>query len=239
MWLGPTYALYIGPGLDLAPHSGSVACLAVAVDGAFSVTVDGSTSALLVSALVPPRLVHQVVGDGRRMAFCFLEPGTQRHRRCQKSMAVRAGPVRFGHAHERTLASAAADLSDVEGWVDVAGSLGPAAWTPDPRLERALAVLRDREGQPGATELADSVGLSPSRFLHLFAEHTGTSLRRYRLWIKMRAAARSLAHGGDLTRAAAEAGFASPSHFSDAFHRMFGLRPSRLRGAVITTVNQP
>jgi AraC-like DNA-binding protein len=40
--------------------------------------------------------------------------------------------------------------------------------------------------------------------------------------------ARTIAVRGDLTAAAADAGFASPSHLSDAFHTMFGLRPSAL-----------
>ena len=30
----------------------------------------------------------------------------------------------------------------------------------------------------------------------------------------------------DLTRCAADAGFASPSHLSDTFHRTFGLSPT-------------
>jgi AraC-like DNA-binding protein len=34
--------------------------------------------------------------------------------------------------------------------------------------------------------------------------------------------------GHELTRCAADAGFASPSHFSDTFHRTFGLSPSAL-----------
>lgn len=41
-------------------------------------------------------------------------------------------------------------------------------------------------------------------------------------------AAELIAGRHDLTTAATEAGFASPSHFSETFHRMFGLPPSRL-----------
>lgn len=40
----------------------------------------------------------------------------------------------------------------------------------------------------------------------------------------------ALNRGADLTSASAEAGFASPSHFSDTFHDLFGLTASALLG---------
>lgn len=44
----------------------------------------------------------------------------------------------------------------------------------------------------------------------------------------MRIVAGVVRDGGDLTRAAADAGFATPSHLGLAFRRMFGLPPGRL-----------
>jgi AraC-like DNA-binding protein len=78
-------------------------------------------------------------------------------------------------------------------------------------------------------------GLSVSTFLRLFRAQTGTTFRRYRLWTRMLRVALLLETWPDLSTAAVEAGFASPSHFSSAFHAMFGLRPSRLltRGVTI------
>jgi hypothetical protein len=38
IWLWPGQALYAGPSLNLAPHSGSVWCLAVGVDRPLTVT---------------------------------------------------------------------------------------------------------------------------------------------------------------------------------------------------------
>jgi AraC-like DNA-binding protein len=88
-----------------------------------------------------------------------------------------------------------------------------------------------------AEELAISCGLSTSRFLHLFPTHTGTSFRRYRLWTRMLRVAELIAERRDLTTAATDAGFANPSHFSEAFHRMFGLQPSRLLAAGVTIID--
>ncbi|GGS54035.1 AraC family transcriptional regulator [Actinokineospora fastidiosa] len=95
----------------------------------------------------------------------------------------------------------------------------------DERVRTALGLLRSHPCL-SAPRVAGEVGLSTSRFLHLFSAQTGTSFRRYRLWARMLCVAAAAARGADLTRASAEAGFASPSHFSDSFHDMFGLTAS-------------
>ncbi|MEV0358780.1 helix-turn-helix domain-containing protein [Nocardia sp. NPDC050697] len=107
------------------------------------------------------------------------------------------------------------------------------AGTPtDPRIARvSRELLADPAAAPGAAGFAAAVDLSTSRFLHLFRAQTGTSFRRYRLWARMLRAGHGLAAGVDLTRAAADAGFASPSHFSDSFHALFGLTASSLLAA--------
>jgi methylphosphotriester-DNA--protein-cysteine methyltransferase len=48
--------------------------------------------------------------------------------------------------------------------------------------------------------------------------------------------ATAVSKGADLTRAAVDAGFASPSHFSDAFRRMFGLTATTLLGGGVEIV---
>jgi AraC-like DNA-binding protein len=77
-------------------------------------------------------------------------------------------------------------------------------------------------------ETASRLGLSTSHFLRLFAQHTGTTFRRYQQWARLLHAVRGMVAGHDLARCATDAGFASPSHFSDTFHRTFGLSPSAL-----------
>jgi AraC-like DNA-binding protein len=72
--------------------------------------------------------------------------------------------------------------------------------------------------------------LSESRFLHLFRDELGTSLRRYRLWVRLVHAGTAVAAGKNLTTAAIEAGFASPSHLADRFKTAFGLSATQLLG---------
>jgi AraC-like DNA-binding protein len=218
--IGPGRAVYAGPSLHLAPHSGSVACLAIGVDDVLEVHVDHQVLTAR-TVLIPARMTHRVVALGERTAFCYMDPATA-HRH---SLVAR---VRAGHDREDELVELAAQ-GDVAGLIALAvpgDTVGP-----DVRVRCAARRL----AQPGntelsAAELAAGVHLSTSRFLHLFAEQTGTGVRRYRLWARMLAAATVLSNGGDLTRAAADAGFATPSHLSSAFRRMFGLTPGQLLG---------
>ena len=102
-----------------------------------------------------------------------------------------------------------------------------------------MRILWSRPGdQLRAAEIAAAVNLSPSRFLHVFSAHAGTSFRRYRLWARMCHAAGALSDGADLTTASAEAGFASPSHFSDTFRTMFGLSATALLSSQVRIVVQ-
>ena len=105
----------------------------------------------------------------------------------------------------------------------------------DPRIERAAKQVRDDPAAAvSAAELAASVGLSESRFLHLFRREIGSSLRRYRLWSRLMRAGAQIAAGGNLTTAAVEAGFASPSHLADRFKTTFGLSATQLLATGLT-----
>jgi AraC-like DNA-binding protein len=76
--------------------------------------------------------------------------------------------------------------------------------------------------------LAARAGLSVSRFQQLFKATTGVTVRRFRLWARMRRAMAMAVAGATITHAALDAGFASPAHFPAAFREMFGMAPTRL-----------
>jgi AraC-like DNA-binding protein len=93
----------------------------------------------------------------------------------------------------------------------------------DPRVARAVASLQtsDCAAMP-VSQIAAAVGLSPSRFQHLFTENVGVPFRRYRAWHRLRAAIREVVQGSSYTAAAHAAGFADQSHFARDFRRTFG-----------------
>ncbi|NKY13356.1 helix-turn-helix transcriptional regulator [Streptomyces somaliensis DSM 40738] len=245
LWLWPGQALYVGPSLELDFHSSAVSCLAVGVDAEFTLELEHGSRRAVRTALVPARVRHRVVADGTRMAFCYLDPASTRERACRRMMTGDAGLAR-DHEHEAELVRLAASLADgappaqVRYWLDLVGPDGTGG-SRDPRVRRAAARLDGPRGQRlSAKELALEAGLSVSAFLRLFRAETGTTFRRYRLWARTLRVAALLETWPDLSTAAVEAGFASPSHFSSAFHAMFGLRPSTLfsQPVLISTVGR-
>jgi transcriptional regulator GlxA family with amidase domain len=85
------------------------------------------------------------------------------------------------------------------------------------------------------SELSAIVGLSPSRFAHLFRLATGVSPVRYLHEMRM-------CHAQELLRATAlpvsevmrRVGWSDASHFSKAFRRRFGIGPRGYRHARAT-----
>ncbi|WP_433661024.1 helix-turn-helix domain-containing protein [Nocardia sp. CA-128927] len=227
VWLWPGHAVYRGPSLRLDAHCGSVHCLAVGLDAPFTLRADGLEKTV-GSAVIPPRMVHQIVANGEQMLFCYIDPSSPQAKTCWDRMTTRSAGFGLDHRDETDLKSLATQPDfDPKAAIDLA--CGPGAAQIDGRIAAAAATLQAHPARPNsAAELAAEAHLSTSRFLHLFALHAGTSFRRYRMWARMLSVGRAVAKGADLTTAAADAGFASPSHFSDTFHAMCGLTPSGL-----------
>jgi AraC-like DNA-binding protein len=233
VWLWPGQALYAGPSLNLAPHSGSVWCLAVGIGGPLTVTSRKGTAREVDSVLIPPRLTHQLTCHGGGLVSCYLEPTSDRADAARHKFSDWHGAIGVGHVDQERMQFTPNDDESASHWLDLAA---PAAQrTIDPRVAAAARRIRD---DPAATipsrELATEAGLSESRFLHLFRDELGTSMRRYRLWVRLTHAGAAMAAGDNLTTAAMKAGFASPSHLADRFKTTFGLSASQLLGTGVT-----
>ena len=72
-------------------------------------------------------------------------------------------------------------------------------------------------------ELANRFSYSESFFTHLFKKETGISLKSYLLMKQFEYAWTEINAGKKITDAVMDAGFASPSHFSDVCRRMTGI----------------
>jgi AraC-like DNA-binding protein len=84
---------------------------------------------------------------------------------------------------------------------------------------------------PGAPrtlgDIGRDVGASPYHLVRVFREQIGLPIHRYRNRLRLRLALERLAEGEcDLTSLALNLGFASHSHFTDAFRREFCVSPS-------------
>ncbi|MCX2769548.1 helix-turn-helix transcriptional regulator [Pseudoalteromonas sp. B530] len=104
----------------------------------------------------------------------------------------------------------------------------------DPRIDRLLAQLDAcfnaqtclKPSHFSANTIAESLYLSPSRFLHLFTEQVGIAWRPYVLWRRLICSVVAIQQGNNLTQAAMLAGFADSAHLSRTFKRQFGITPT-------------
>jgi AraC-like DNA-binding protein len=82
-------------------------------------------------------------------------------------------------------------------------------------------------------EVAAATGASVFHLCRLFRRATGSSLHACRTELRLRRSLEWLSDGGDIQTVALAAGFAHHSHFTAAFRRAFGTRPSEFRDAAL------
>lgn len=95
------------------------------------------------------------------------------------------------------------------------------------RVEKAMTILREQmQKPPSLNELARMMNCSPYYLSRQFAQAGGMTMQQYLRQIRMERAAELLRTGKcNVTEAAYEVGYNSLSHFSSAFHEMFGCCP--------------
>ena len=108
-----------------------------------------------------------------------------------------------------------------------AGAPDPPRPRVDFRIKRVRTWLDERiDTPPTQAEAAAHVGLSASRFGHLFKAQVGLPMRRYLLWVRLRRALTAALDGMPMSDAAHHAGFSDAAHFTRTCVRMFGLPPT-------------
>jgi AraC-like DNA-binding protein len=202
-------------------HETPIACLGLGLDGPFAFETFEHGEITARSAFAPARVAHRIVTDGW-IVLIFAEPGSAAATVFGDSMRKSSGPFGFDSQYEHALIAAAADGV---GAIDrLLSELAPPPQRVDPRIALIMREIRaDPATHIRAEDAAAAAGMSVSHFLRTFAAYTGTTFRRYQQWARLRIVGAALDAGHDLTRCAADAGFASPSHLSETFRRTFGL----------------
>ena len=83
-----------------------------------------------------------------------------------------------------------------------------------------------------------AMGVDPARARRWFQANHGMTFHAYVRAHRLGQALGNIKHGGDLTRAAFDAGYESASGFRDAFAQMFGTTPGRGRNQPVMKVNR-
>jgi AraC-like DNA-binding protein len=99
----------------------------------------------------------------------------------------------------------------------------------DSRLTSVIHGLGiDGEFDFNQTNIAESVGLSSSRFRHLFKSEFKVPYRQYVTWRKVLSGLSSFHKVDNLTHAAMDAGFFDSAHLNRCFKNTLGVKPSQI-----------
>jgi AraC-like DNA-binding protein len=95
------------------------------------------------------------------------------------------------------------------------------------RVDRVVAILRRQLAEPPALEeIGREAGCSPFYLSRIFSKELGMTIPQFLRQARLERAAELLRSGKcNVTEAALEVGYNSLSHFSAAFHEMFGCCP--------------
>lgn len=231
--MGRGWAVYAGPVEPGRLHRHQATQLAWCSHG--TLKLEGAWGVLETPGhFLPAGIPHRLVAS-RPVRTVFLDPTV------------------LGHEPSRSLPAGAAALTalqvdvledELDRWLQGDGLSGtqnpPYGRTDDdPRWAAVLTWLEQALDRSVRVEdAAEAVGLSPSRFMHWFAEASGLSFRAYVRWLRLQRAVRTLADGSTLTEAAHLVGFADSAHLTRTFVATFGVRPAPLRGARIVCTDQ-
>jgi len=104
-------------------------------------------------------------------------------------------------------------------------------------IQKILAVSFDQN--PSLEKIAAQLNYSPFHLCRLFRKHTGQSIRQYLNRLRLRVSLEYVTQANlDFTSLALKLGFASHSHFTEAFRKAFGTPPSTLRKLANQDVRQ-
>ncbi|WP_373046937.1 helix-turn-helix domain-containing protein [Vulgatibacter sp.] len=223
------------PGTVSEPHRHHNLHLVLARAGTLRVQVGGESRAA-AGLLTGPDVEHAVDASGCDVLLLFVDPESVPGARLAASIE---GGASFLDDPARSALLAglppAPGRDELSAWAERAISrLAGGPWElprMHPRAREVVRAIRDQlpDREVSLERLAERVGLSPSRLLHVFTASVGIPIRPYVRWVRFQLAATAIVAGTPLSEAAAAAGFADAAHMTRTFKEMFGLTPSALQ----------
>jgi AraC-like DNA-binding protein len=231
--MGRGRLLYCGPLQHLEAHLYGTAVLHVGVYRPFRIRLADGEWRPCRCAVVPAGIRHALDMAGGVHGKLFVERDSPDAMGFRKRFPHGGNRVHFFQDEEtiecfRWVYEDDPDRAAVEERVDRlldSGEQQPSVF--DARMRRVIELIgREPDRNYSQEELAAMVGLSPSRFLHLFRQEAGVPYRRFRMWKRLMSSIELLHARDNLTRAALDAGFADATHFSHCFRDTFGVNPA-------------
>ena len=210
-------------------------------DAATGLLADDAPLQITDLAVVPPNTPHRVACGERLICSITIEPETVDETQLPAWLREHAGPV---PAHLPEAVQMLQRVRSAHGWLRTHGReidlqttgfdecffgqpLAPRRI--DARIARVLEDIRnDPSRNITAQACAESVGLSFSRFLHLFKAEVGTPFRSLRTWKRARSLLHHVTRETNLVHVALDTGYPDSTHFSHSIRHVYGLKPRDL-----------
>ena len=232
LWhLDATRTLFVGPLHYNGVHQHGAPVFLAGLYGPFGLRVNGGAWLTCRTAVIPAGVVHELNIGGNPIAVLYIEPNGVGFdalaplvgNSCETNGVLigstgEIGPMRALYEDHSSLQWMESALIDLVGF-----GRRRARKAMDLRVAHAVEIMRDCHNDLTlVSKLAGEVGLSASRFQHLFTDDVGVPFRRYRAWARMRTAIAEIVAGSNFTTAAHAAGFSDQAHFARDFRRTFG-----------------
>jgi AraC-like DNA-binding protein len=229
-------AIFAGPLDHNAYHAHNVPVYVVGIHGSFGLRVGGGAWQCCRTAIIPAGVAYEFNVGGNPISVIYVEPtiaGATALTPLVRNWREENGAL-IGSGGEVALMRELYEDPTSADWAEMALAdlLGFARRKApdiiDPRVSRVVSHLYGHhEDLAPVAQMAAGVGLSASRFQHLFTREIGVPYRRFRGWCRMRVAIREILKGSNFTAAAHAAGYADQPHFAHDFRRTFGAPASR------------
>lgn len=206
--------------------------LYVAIKEGLRLTIAGGQEVRCELAIVPPNVRHTIISEYRSVLSILVEPESIRAGAGEGLIERMTGPQREAFVHRIRSVYEEFRRSGCPGGITTADFDTLCFGEPlprrvvDARVVRAIENIGRFSGEPvTADSCATDVGLSASRFLHLFKEETGISFRSFRAWKRARHLLHFANQDLNLAHLAQDIGYPDSTHFSHSIRRFYGLKP--------------
>lgn len=240
MWTGkaiirPGWAIFLGTAGDQVPHCHHAVQVILGLSASVRLWAENPGELKAPGAVIAADHAHQLASGPEPLLLAYVERESDLGRHLDAWCGAQARALSSRQVEDLGKLLVRPDAvteSMLERAVGIILDSAPPETAPpfhDPRIAQLLATLpRPLPEVITAAALAARMGVSPSRFAHLFRAHTGMPLRPYLRWLRLQQALANVAQGCNLTESAHAAGFADSAHLSRSFRRTFGIAPQVL-----------
>ncbi len=167
--------------------------------------------------------------DGEIAFFLFVDP-TSHFAEVLREKFLNGEPAVAVNLPQATFDKASLTEESIKKTVfDFAGVVQLSKLNLDERILQILNNIDDfKHLGSRVSELADKYSYSESYLTHLFKNETGIALKSYLLMRQFEYVWREVMKGRSLTDASMDAGFSSPSHFSDVCRKLTGISVTKV-----------